>query len=63
MPSQPWTLALFSALQLLSAVSGDLEVGKKEGKGIDHVSLRLLLLLTSDHQSNHNFSTPPGSLN
>lgn len=48
-PSQPWSLILFSALQLLSALSGDLEVSKEEGKEIDHVSQRLLLVLTSDY--------------
>lgn len=49
MPSQPWSLVLFLALLLPSVLSGDLEVSKLEEKEIDHVSQRLLLVLTSDH--------------
>lgn len=48
-PSQPWSLVLFLALLLPSVLSGDLEVSKLEEKEIDHVSQRLLLVLTSDH--------------
>lgn len=46
-PSQPWSLVLFSALKLLSVISGDLEVGKEERREINCVAQRLLLVLTS----------------